>query len=224
MDPNLFHIDWERTIEALLGIIVLSFFVERVAALLFESKGYVRLTKMPEDGSAEDIRERKTVNLALEIIEKTKAFEGQNDPQISPEDYDDIEGFLKGVSAELEASSRLFPLDWTDPKLACQRAKDALAVIEDRQNRRMSPSVLLPWKEGLAFLLAAAICFAFRFDAISIIFLTGSITTEGTIITAAVVAGGSKASIKLFHDVLGVKSRAVKEVTQARKENERLRR
>ena len=38
MDPNLFHIDYERTFEALIGIIVLSFIVERIFAFVFESR------------------------------------------------------------------------------------------------------------------------------------------------------------------------------------------
>ncbi len=36
MDPNLFHIDWDRLFEVLLAIIVLAFFLERAPALLFE--------------------------------------------------------------------------------------------------------------------------------------------------------------------------------------------
>ena len=41
MDPNLFHLDWDRTIEVLAAIVVLSFFVERALALLFEHKWFV---------------------------------------------------------------------------------------------------------------------------------------------------------------------------------------
>ena len=38
MDPNLFHIDWERTFEALAGIVLLSLIVERALAPLFENR------------------------------------------------------------------------------------------------------------------------------------------------------------------------------------------
>lgn len=38
MDPNLFHLDWERTFEVLLTIAVLAFFVERAFAPLFENR------------------------------------------------------------------------------------------------------------------------------------------------------------------------------------------
>ena len=38
MDPNLFHLDWERLIEVLITIVVLAFFLERSLSLLFESR------------------------------------------------------------------------------------------------------------------------------------------------------------------------------------------
>jgi hypothetical protein len=44
VDPNLFHIDWERTLEALVAIVVLSFVVERACAILFESRWWTRAT------------------------------------------------------------------------------------------------------------------------------------------------------------------------------------
>jgi len=66
----------------------------------------------------------------------------------------------------------------------------------------------------IAFLVAAAVCVLWQFDALSIILLREKVTLLGELITGAVVAGGSKASIKLFRDVLDVKSgayRAAKE-------------
>ena len=41
MDPNLFHVDMQRLFEALTAIIVLSFFLERTLALLFEHRLWV---------------------------------------------------------------------------------------------------------------------------------------------------------------------------------------
>jgi hypothetical protein len=41
LDPNLFHLDWERTGEVLAAIVVLSFFVERALALLFENRHFI---------------------------------------------------------------------------------------------------------------------------------------------------------------------------------------
>ena len=42
MDPNLFHLDWERTFEVLAAIVVLAFFVERALAPLFENRWWLR--------------------------------------------------------------------------------------------------------------------------------------------------------------------------------------
>ncbi len=67
-----------------------------------------------------------------------------------------------------------------------------------------------PIKELIAFVVAAAVCLIWKFDAISMIFLTERTTVLGALITGGVVAGGSKASVKLFHDVMGIKSTARK--------------
>lgn len=37
MDPNLFHLDWDRTVEAVATVVILSVVVERALAILFES-------------------------------------------------------------------------------------------------------------------------------------------------------------------------------------------
>jgi hypothetical protein len=120
MDPNLFHIDWERTGEVLTTIVVLSFVVERSLALLFENKWFV-------------------------------------------ERFDD-----SGI------------------------------------------------KEPISFGVSALVCWKWDFDAVSMIILTDKTRFLGFFITAAVIAGGSKASIKLFHDVLGVQSTASKEAKARR--------
>lgn len=114
MDPNLFHIDWDRTLEVLVAIVVLSFFVERALALVFENRHFVA------------------------------KFKG------------------KGV------------------------------------------------KEIIAFAVAFLICWRWEFDAISMIILAEETSIPGEAITAGVIAGGSKASIALFHNVMGVKSAAIK--------------
>ena len=63
-------------------------------------------------------------------------------------------------------------------------------------------------KEWIAAAVCIAVCIAWRFDAISMVILTDHTTTFGEIMTGAVIAGGSKASLKLFHDVLDVRSSA----------------
>lgn len=72
-------------------------------------------------------------------------------------------------------------------------------------------------KEPIAFLVSFAVVRYWNFDALSIVFHADQATWWGYAITAAIVAGGSKASIKLFHDVMGSKSAALKQL-QATKE------
>lgn len=112
MDPNLFHLDWERTFEVLATIVVLSLLVERALAPLFEHRAFIK--KFGEMGV----------------------------------------------------------------------------------------------KEPVAFLVALAVCLYWDFDAVSMIVLREKTSPFGTVVTAAVIAGGSKGSIKLFRDVLGFKSSA----------------
>ena len=42
MDPNLFHLDWDRVAEALATIVVLAFLLERALSLIFEHRFYLR--------------------------------------------------------------------------------------------------------------------------------------------------------------------------------------
>ena len=142
MDPNLFHIDWERTIEALVGIIVVAFLVERACALLFESRWWI-------------------VN-----------FEDK-------------------------------------------RVGDLPAPAKPLPGRRY------PLKEAISFLVALVVCYFWSFDSISIILLSDHTSLPGIIITALVVAGGSKASIALFHDLLDVKSNAQTELQTLRDQDQK---
>ena len=45
MDPNLFYINYERTFEVLVTIVVISMIVERTLALLFESRPFIQKTE-----------------------------------------------------------------------------------------------------------------------------------------------------------------------------------
>lgn len=65
-----------------------------------------------------------------------------------------------------------------------------------------------PIKELIAFVVAAIVCVIWKFDAVSMIFLKEQTTVLGAVITGGIVAGGSKASVKLFRDVMGIKSTA----------------
>jgi hypothetical protein len=152
MDPNLFHIDWERTLEALVGIIVLSFLVERAWALLFESRWWI------------------------------SRFEDARVGKPSPN------GGKSGGTSEAPAGKTTKP-----------------------ESQEPLPGRKYPLKEALGFLLALVICLVWRFDAVSIVLLSEHTNLVGIIVTAAIVAGGSKASIALFHDVLSIRSSAAKE-------------
>ncbi len=120
MDPNLFHLDWDRTFEVLAGVVILAFLLERALAVVFENR------------------------LILPIVEG------------------------RGV------------------------------------------------KELLSFGVAIWICRHWNFDAVSMIVLQPHVGWQGELITAGVITGGSKASIKLFRDVLGFKSTAYAEYEQLR--------
>jgi hypothetical protein len=121
MDPNLFHLDWERTFEVLGAIVLLSMFVERALALLFEQKLFV------------------------------KRFGGS------------------------------------------------------------------PIKEIIAFAVSLVVCLKWKFDAVSMTILSDRISAIGQVVTAGIIAGGSKGSIKLFRDVLGWKSSAYADYEAAKK-------
>jgi len=118
VDPNLFHLDWDRTFEVLAAIVVLSMIVERALSLLFENR---------------------------KLIDK---FSGTGT------------------------------------------------------------------KELIAFFVSALVCFFWDFDAVSMIVLREETTRLGELITAGVIAGGSKGSIKLFRDVLKFRSGAYEESLQ----------
>lgn len=64
------------------------------------------------------------------------------------------------------------------------------------------------FKPLIALAGGALICIVWQLDAVSILMHSDNMTWLGAIVTGAIIAGGSKASIKLFHDVLGVKSSA----------------
>lgn len=193
MDPNLFHLDWMRTLEAVVGIIVLSFIVERVAALLFESRFFVHNTRVPDEGSEEARREHEGVAAARAIIAAAHA----------PDKVLDLRDGLGETNP-------LWPAEGEADAVA-RRAHQYLREMDARARRRRRLASL-PIKEAVAFALAALICIQREFDAVAIILLAPTTTTWGAILTGAVIAGGSKASIKLFHDLLNVKSQAMREV------------
>jgi hypothetical protein len=63
-------------------------------------------------------------------------------------------------------------------------------------------------KEPIALLVSVAIVRYWEFDALSILFQGDRTSFAGYLITAAIIAGGSKGSMKLFQDLLKVRSSA----------------
>jgi len=72
------------------------------------------------------------------------------------------------------------------------------------------------YKEFVAFALAGLVCWHWDFDAISLILAPQTTTRLGILVTAAVIAGGSKGAVRLFRDLLGIKSVAYQEAEEAR--------
>jgi hypothetical protein len=120
VDPNLFHLDWERTFEVLTAIVVVSMLVERFLSVIFENRYLMPL------------------------------FAGNG------------------------------------------------------------------LKELISFAVAFAVCRYGNLDAISMILLRDSVGVPGEVLTAGVIAGGSKASVKLFRDVLQFRSTAYQEYSDLR--------
>ncbi len=67
-------------------------------------------------------------------------------------------------------------------------------------------------KEPIAFVISLIVVRYWKFDALGILMHADRASIWGYLITAGIVAGGSKASIKLFQDLMKVKSSAVAEL------------
>jgi hypothetical protein len=121
MDPNLYHLDWERLVEVLTALIIISILVERALSIVFEHRLYVK--------------------------------------------YFDQKGF----------------------------------------------------KEVITFIVGLIVCIVWNFDAVSMILVSDQTKVAGEIITAAIIAGGSKGSVKLFKDILDIKSSASRDAENLKK-------
>lgn len=66
-------------------------------------------------------------------------------------------------------------------------------------------------KEPIAYIVSLAVVVIYKFDALAILFKEETNSYFGYFLTAAVIAGGSKGSIKLFRDWMGFKSAAQQE-------------
>jgi hypothetical protein len=73
-------------------------------------------------------------------------------------------------------------------------------------------------KELISFLVSLVACHQYGFDALALLMGKTEGNWVGLMLTAGVVAGGSKASIGMFHQLLNVRSAAAKEQAVIREE------
>ncbi|HET9166019.1 MAG TPA: hypothetical protein VFP11_08480 [Candidatus Angelobacter sp.] len=66
--------------------------------------------------------------------------------------------------------------------------------------------VKAPIKELITFVVCFMICWVWSFDALSVVLHGDKLTIIGRAVTALVIAGGSKASLKLFRDIMGIET------------------
>ena len=72
-------------------------------------------------------------------------------------------------------------------------------------------------KEPIAFAVSYGVCRHWDFDALSVVFGRSGSQLWGYVVSAAIIAGGSKASLALFHNVLGAMSNAEAERQRMKK-------
>ena len=71
-------------------------------------------------------------------------------------------------------------------------------------------------KEPITLVFSVVICRHWDFDAVSLLFTPTRTQLLGHVLTGGIVAGGSKASIRLFRDLFGAMSNAERERGKAR--------
>ena len=72
-------------------------------------------------------------------------------------------------------------------------------------------------KEPIAFIVSLLVVIYWKFDALGVLMHADKMSYLGYAVTAAIISGGSKASIKFFHDVIKYKSSALLEAEKAQK-------
>ena len=110
----------------------------------------------------------------------------------------------------------LFRLDWEQ----VAEVLAAVVVLSFVLERALAPLFEANWfvtklgsksvKEPIALGLSLLVCWQWKFDILGVVLHGERPRFFGVLITAAVIAGGSKASLKLFRDVLGVENEKAK--------------
>ena len=105
----------------------------------------------------------------------------------------------------------LFHIDW-DQLLEVLAAVIVLAFVVERalaivfEHRWYKKFHAMGLKTPIALVVSVAICAIWKLDLVSVMLKAETTSFLGYLLTGAVIAGGSKASIKLFHDVLKVRN------------------
>jgi hypothetical protein len=71
-------------------------------------------------------------------------------------------------------------------------------------------------KELITFVVCLVICVYWKIDALSVILHGDKVNALGMAISAGVIAGGSKASLKLFRDIMGIENQQAKDDRETR--------
>lgn len=78
--------------------------------------------------------------------------------------------------------------------------------IQFSENQKAKPMSKGNYKAPIAFVLAVVTCLLYQIDIVAALMSHSHPSVFGAVITGGLVAGGSKASIKLFRDLMGVYS------------------
>jgi len=101
--------------------------------------------------------------------------------------------------------SRFFIDNTEDGKVVMQLK--GLTVEDQGSSKLLKQTKKRGLKEVISFGVSLAVCWVVHFDALTISFVSSDETQIfGYVLTAMVIAGGSKGSIKLFKDWLGFRS------------------
>ena len=99
--------------------------------------------------------------------------------------------------------------------LALAFESDWFLTIHKRRKKAEKGS----YKPLVAFLVAAVMCWLWQIDLPAVLLSNNRVSIPGVLLTGALIAGGSKASIQLFREVLGVYSGPYKEYLAWKKKN-----
>ncbi len=75
------------------------------------------------------------------------------------------------------------------------------------------------YKPLVAFLVATVVCWLWQIDLPAVLLSNNRVSIPGVVLTGAVIAGGAKASIQLFREVLSVSSGPYKQYLDWKKKN-----